>query len=131
MNDSFTDTGGKNMQTDPQTMTQEAFDNLPEAQQQFYRALIEKGQLVITTPAPTEIPPEEPPKKPALKKYPTPFSQFRDEPVVVTLTCGPMLTGILSQIWQYEIIITDTAGEKILVMKHAIVTLQRGPKNAP
>ena len=112
------------MTVEPKTMTQEAFDILPEGQQQFYRALVEKGQFVIIpTPEPeTSIKSEKPKEK--LKHFPSPFSQFRDQPVEVILVCDTIVTGMLSQIWQYEIVITDPVGNKILVMKHAIAIVQ-------
>lgn len=110
------------MKTEPKTMTQDAFDALPEAQKTFYRSLVETGQFVIAPP-PAAIETPQPEEQHHDKQRWFAFSQFRNKLVIIRLMDGSTITGTITDVWIYEIGIKTETGKTSMIMKAGILTV--------
>jgi sRNA-binding regulator protein Hfq len=114
-------TGSKNIGI--RLISQKTFDELGDDRKLFYLDLIKKGQVKISED--TEKPKDRISAKPAAREEGRdPFSWLRDKNVQVTLTTGDLLTGLLTDVWQYEIAIKPSDGNSLLILKHAVMIVQ-------
>ena len=139
---------------DVQTLTQANFDGMSLAQQQFMRDRIAAGLVKIvssediTPPQPPQQPnssgnskklqksnktPNKPDNSkdskattvPTRKPYTNPVQRLLNKPVKVILNNGHVRTGILTELWQFEIILKGaTTDTELIVMKHTIASIE-------
>ena len=112
-------TGSKNLKTE--TLSQKDFDAMNDAKKTFYLELIKKGQVRISNG-------DEPQKKEKpignREEGRSPFSWLKNKNVQVTLVTGEILTGLLTDVWQYEIALDIPGSNPILILKHALMLVQ-------
>lgn len=109
-------------------MTQADFDALPKAQQEFIQGRIEAGQIKIESPPEPQTQPieknQKSPTKPQYRPHvPSAINRYRGKPVKLHLRGGQIISGLLDEIWQYELVVhTDVT--KVTVLKHAVCTIE-------
>ena len=112
-------TGSKNIKVE--ILSQKDFDAMSDAKKLFYLELIKKGQVKISNG-------DEKPK-PDKSRAPreegrSPFSWLKNKNVRVTLVTGEMLTGLLTDVWTYEIALDIPGSKPVLILKHAMAIVQ-------
>jgi len=112
-------TGSKNIKVE--ILSQKDFDAMSDAKKIFYLELIKKGQVKISDGI------EKP--KPDKSRAPceegrSPFSWLKNKNVRITLVTGEMLTGLLTDVWQYEIALDIPGSKPVLILKHAMAIVQ-------
>ncbi|MFA5346633.1 MAG: hypothetical protein WC294_00705 [Methanoregula sp.] len=108
-------TGSKNIEV--QRITQKDFDAMSDQKKIFYLDLIKKGQVKISDAS----------DRPAERERRSPFSWLRDKRVRVILTNSEVIEGTLTDVWQYEIALDVPGGSPVLILKHAVMTVQEIP----
>ena len=108
-------TGSKNIEV--QRITQNDFDVMSDQKKIFYLDLIKKGQVKISDG-------EKPKEKKPREEGRGPFSWLLDKKVRVVLNNGEVLEGLLTDVWQYEIALDIPGGSPVLILKHAVMTVQ-------
>jgi hypothetical protein len=111
-------TGSKNIKVE--ILSQKDFDAMSDAKKIFYLELIKKGQVKISNGI--ENPKPEKPRK--HEEGRSPFSWLKNKTVRVTLVTGEMLTGLLTDVWQYEIALDIPGSNPVLIMKHSLMIVQ-------
>ena len=117
-------TGSKNLKV--QLISQRAFDELSDDRKLFYLDLIKKGQVKISdghTGASGKKSEDKKPQGPR-EEGRGPFTWLRDKKVRVVLNNGEVLEGQLTDVWQYEIALVVPGGSPVLILKHAVMTVQ-------
>ena len=112
-------TGSKSIKVE--ILSQKDFDAMSDAKKLFYLELIKKGQVKISNG-------DEKPK-PDKSRAPreegrSPFSWLKNKNVRVTLVTGEMLTGLLTDVWTYEIALDIPGSKPVLILKHAMAIVQ-------
>jgi len=111
-------TGSKNLKIE--VISQKDYDNMNGARKIMYTDLIKKGQVKISDGKERKESPKEKPRGEGRG----PFSWLREKNVMVTLVTGTTLTGLLTDVWQYEICVDVPGSGPVLILKHAVVTVQ-------
>jgi len=111
-------TGSKNLKIE--VISQKDYDNMNGARKIMYTDLIKKGQVKIS---------DGKERKESLKEKPRgegrgPFSWLREKNVMVTLVTGTTLTGLLTDVWTYEIALDIPGSNPVLIMKHSLMIVQ-------
>ena len=114
-------TGSKNLKIE--VISQKDYDNMNGARKIMYTDLIKKGQVKISDGKEKKESPKEKPRGEGR----SPFSWLREKNVMVTLVTGTILTGLLTDVWQYEIALDIPGSNPILILKHALVSVQEVP----
>lgn len=121
-----------------QVLTQKDFDAMTPTRQAFIRDRIKDGQVKIVDPS--VITPPTPPKPTQTKRGPNPVASqphprpraeppesamplFLNKLIRLFLTTGQNRTGILTNIYQYEVVI-ETKDGPVVILKHAIVSIE-------
>lgn len=99
---------------------QSEYDRMVSGQKKFFDDLVERGRARIVPDGVKQgdISKAQDAKKPERK--PGPVKWLIGKKVLVKLMNAETLTGILSEVWQYELIVATESGEDVVVMKHAI-----------
>ena len=111
-------TGSKNIKVE--ILSQKDFDAMSDAKKLFYLDLIKKGQVKISNG-------DEKPKPDKPRKHEegrSPFSWLKNKNVRVTLVTGEILTGLLTDVWTYEIALDISGSKPVLILKHAMAIVQ-------
>lgn len=111
-------TGSKNLKIE--VISQKDYANMNGARKIMYTDLIKKGQVKISDGEKKKESPKEKPRGEGRG----PFSWLREKNVMVTLVTGATLTGLLTDVWQYEICVDVPGSCPVLILKHAVVTVQ-------
>jgi len=115
-------------------MTRGEYDALPPQQREFYDRLVREGRIKI-------VPDRAPPgdklgdghrsgrKQPEEK--PDPIERMKGRSVRARLVDGSNLEGTLTEISKFEVVVA-TEGRDLVVLKHALITLEEilGPQPA-
>ena len=106
-------------------ISRKEYDNLVAGQQAFFDTLIKDGRArivegeaqpakpAVSTPAPAPGGERRPLPK-------DPIRQLQGHRVTAVLINGSTITGMLEQVWQFDIVI-----DGVVVLKHALLTIQR------
>ena len=95
-------------------ISQAHFDKMVSGQQKFFLELVAQGRARIGD----ERAPTVHPTSPVVEKRKPPVHRLIDKKVTVTLVDGSTCTGILEEVFQYEIVV-----EGVVVFKGAIMTI--------
>ena len=121
-----------------QVLTQKDFDAMTPTRQAFIRDRIKAGQVKIVDQS--VITPPTPPKSTQTKRGPNPTASqlrlraragppessmpmFLNKLIRLFLTTGQNRTGILTNIYQYDVVI-ETKDGQFVILKHAIVSIE-------
>jgi len=108
---------------------------MTKTRQDFIRDRIQAGQVKIVSPADLLAPaaaPTQPQQKSDDKARPeprpqpraySPVNRYRGKLVKIQMNNGQTISGILVEVWQYEIVV-HTDINAVVVMKHAICTIE-------
>ena len=111
-------TGSKSIKVE--ILSQKDFDAMSDAKKLFYLELIKKGQVKISDGI--EKPKPDKPRK--HEEGRSPFSWLKNKNVRVTLVTGEILTGLLTDVWTYEIALDIPGSKPVLILKHAMAIVQ-------
>ena len=112
-------TGSKNIKVE--IISQKDFDNMNGAKKIIFTDLIKKGQVRISN---GDEAPKTEKSKGKHEEGRGPFSWLKNKTVRVTLVTGEMLTGLLTDVWQYEIALDIPGSKPVLILKHAMMVVQ-------
>lgn len=118
-----------------QTITQADFNAMSPSRQAFFVERINKRQVKIVPASEIAAAPKttgnDTREKPSEKKR-GPIDRLRGKSVKIHLIDGRDLTGTLTEVWQYEIILSTATGAPV-ILKHAIVSVQedKNPEQGP
>lgn len=110
-------------------ISRKEYNNLVSGQQAFFDALIKEGRAriveeetppvktAVSTPAPSQQQVPGAVRRPLPKD---PIRQLEGLKVTARLIDGSTISGMLEQVWQFDIVI-----DRIVVLKHALLTIQR------
>ena len=115
-------TGSKNLKIE--VISQKDYDNMNGARKIMYTDLIKKGQVKISDGKEKKESPKEKPRGEGRG----PFTWLRGKNVMVTMVTGAVLTGLLTDVWQYEICVDIPGSGPVLILKHALIMVQESPK---
>lgn len=131
-----------------QLLTQADFDAMSASRQAFIRDRIAAGQVKIVSPE--TITPPPPPPKPTLNLkmnqkmrpktndaqpkptsspakphfHPSSIRRLVGKNVKIVLNDGQIRTSVLAELWQFELVLKPTPNSEIILMKHAIATIE-------
>lgn len=106
-------------------ISQAQFDAMPKAQQDFVRGRIAAGQIQIGSPPAAPAQSQKPTTNSHLRQHvPSALNRYRTKPVKVHLTAGQTITGIVTEIWPYEVVVTTPANTAVTILKHAISRIE-------
>lgn len=106
----------------PRIITRKEYDACVSGQKKFYDDLIEKGLLAIE--GAKEQPAADAPEIKKSDDRPLgPLHRLKNKRVIVSLLTQDRIQGILSEVWQYELIIITPDGP-LAVLKHAVVSVR-------
>lgn len=123
---------------DVQEITQADFDVMNPSRQDFIRGRVEAGQIKIVSPY--EIEPSLPnntinetqkqeprrPLRPQNRAHtPSCINRYRNKLVRIQLTNCQTITGMLAEVWQYELVVhTNVNAGIVTILKHAVATIE-------
>jgi sRNA-binding regulator protein Hfq len=113
-------TGSKNVKV--RLISQKTFDEMNGDEKTFYAGLIKNGRAKITSDA--DKPKDDTPRV-FLGMGQDPFTLLRGRNVELKLNNGDVIIGFLTDAWAYEIAMNTVSG-RILILKHAIMTVKEG-----
>jgi sRNA-binding regulator protein Hfq len=107
-------------------INQREFDALVPAQQEFYLELEKQGRVKITTAGDHSAPLKRGENNNGEKssgKMRGPLDRLRDKSVKIVLVNGQTLTGTITEISRFEVVL-DTGDSLVVVLKHAIISAE-------